>query len=98
MSENVNMPRVRTRNERIFCNQEDIKDLLKKALKPLREDLSHNNPDKNYFDNVVDKLMTQINVRLQAQDDKIKKLEDQLEKLENQNFEEAWKYSKANWQ
>ena len=65
----------------------DIKELIVDALKPLREDLS-SLPDKNYIDNVVDRLMTQINERFQAQDDKIKQLEDRLEKLESQNFEE----------
>ena len=65
----------------------DIKELIVDALKPIREDLS-SLPDKTYIDNVVDRLMTQINERFQAQDDKIKQLEDRLEKLESQNFEE----------
>ena len=65
----------------------DIKELIVDAMKPLREDLS-SLPDKTYIDNVVDRLMTQINERFQAQDDKIKQLEDRLEKLESQNFEE----------
>ena len=52
---------------------EDIKELIVDALNPLREDLA-SLPDKTYIDNVVDKLMTQINERFQAQDDKIKQL------------------------
>ena len=65
----------------------DIKELIVDAMKPLREDLS-SLPDKTYIDNVVERLMTQTNERFQAQDDKIKQLEDRLEKLESQNFEQ----------